>query len=84
MEEIKKYQKRLYRSKENRIFLGILGGFGEYFNIDPVLIRAVFVVLLIVTGFVPFGLAYFIVYFVIPLEPLGHKNTNFTNNQEQK
>ena len=32
-------QKRLYRSVTNRKICGVCGGLGEYFNIDPTLIR---------------------------------------------
>ncbi len=31
--------KKIYRSKSNRIISGVCGGLGEYFNIDPVIIR---------------------------------------------
>ena len=61
--------KRLYRSKENRIMLGILGGLGDYFNMDPVLLRVIFILLMSATGFLPLTLGYFIAYFVMPLKP---------------
>ena len=32
------YQK-LYRSRENRMLGGVCGGLGEYFDIDPTLVR---------------------------------------------
>lgn len=35
--------KRLYRSSKDRVLLGVCGGVGEYFNVDPVLIRVVWV-----------------------------------------
>ncbi len=31
--------KRFYRSRENKIWAGIIGGVGEYFNIDPSFLR---------------------------------------------
>lgn len=34
--------KRLYRSKKERMIAGVCGGLSEYFDVDPVLIRAVF------------------------------------------
>lgn len=83
MTENKKYPKKLYRLREGRILLGILGGFGKYFNVDPVLLRVIFIVLLIITGLVPFGLAYLIAYFIIPLEPEGHQNTHSTSAEEK-
>ena len=38
----KNYQK-LYRSRENRMIGGVCGGLGEYFDIDPTLVRVLFV-----------------------------------------
>ena len=32
-------QKRLYRSRENRMICGVCGGIADYFNVDPTLIR---------------------------------------------
>ncbi len=31
--------KRLYRSVKNKVICGVCGGIGEYFNVDPVIIR---------------------------------------------
>ena len=28
-------QKRLYRSRDNRMICGVCGGIAEYFNVDP-------------------------------------------------
>ena len=33
--------KRLYRSRTNRIICGVCGGVGEYFGVDPTIIRLV-------------------------------------------
>ncbi len=35
---------RLKKSKKNKIFLGICGGLGEYFNVSPVLFRLIFII----------------------------------------
>jgi phage shock protein C len=32
---------KLYRSKTDRMIWGICGGLGEYFNIDPTIIRVI-------------------------------------------
>jgi phage shock protein PspC (stress-responsive transcriptional regulator) len=42
--------KRLYRSSDQKIFLGVCGGLGEYFDIDPTLVRILFVVGTLVAG----------------------------------
>jgi len=58
--------KRLYRSKKNRVIAGILGGVGEYFGIDPVLIRLSFVALTIFTGIIPGVIFYLVALLIVP------------------
>lgn len=56
--------KRLYRSTTNRVIGGVGGGLGEYFNVDPTIIRVAFVLMLFGGGF---GLlAYIVLWIVIP------------------
>jgi len=59
--------KRLYRSKQDRILLGVCGGLGEYFNVDPVIIRII-AVLLLIPGVFPVIIAYLVMAIVIPEE----------------
>jgi phage shock protein PspC (stress-responsive transcriptional regulator) len=60
-------EKRLYRSRKYRVLGGVAGGLAEYFNIDPVLMRVIFVVLALTKGF---GiLLYIILWIVIPEMP---------------
>ncbi len=35
--------KRLYRSSSNRMICGVCGGIGEYLNVDPTVIRLLWV-----------------------------------------
>jgi len=35
--------KRLYRSRKDRKIWGICGGLAEYFDVDPVIVRVIFV-----------------------------------------
>jgi phage shock protein C len=60
-------QKRLYRSKDERMIWGICGGLGKYFDVDPTLVRVIWILTLIFGGWSL--LAYVILRFVIPLEP---------------
>lgn len=62
----KNHKKRLYRSTKNKIFGGVIGGLGEYFDVDPVLLRVVWVFILVFTGFVPGIIVYLIALFIIP------------------
>lgn len=60
--------KTLYRSKTDRKIAGICGGMGKYFNIDPTVVRVVFVLLLLPGG-LPGILPYLVLWVVIPEEP---------------
>lgn len=42
--------KRLYRSKKNKMIAGICGGFAEYLNIDPVLVRIAWIAITFLGG----------------------------------
>jgi len=42
--------KRLYRSGKGRVVAGICGGLADYFDIDPLLIRIVFIILALTGG----------------------------------
>jgi phage shock protein C len=60
--------KRLYRSGKDKIIAGVLGGLAEYLNVDPTIIRVIFVILLIASmGFMV--LAYLISWILIPRNP---------------
>ena len=61
-----KQTKRLYRSKENKIIGGVCGGIAEYFSIDPVIIRLLWVLMVLGYGFGV--LAYIIAWIIIPLK----------------
>ena len=60
--------KRLCRSSDNRVFAGICGGLGEYFDVDPTVVRVVYVLLSLLTAFMGI-LLYIILLFVIPNRP---------------
>jgi phage shock protein C len=58
--------KRLYRSRTDRVIWGVCGGLAKYFDIDPVIVRVVAVLLIFADGL---GiLAYIIMAIVVPLE----------------
>jgi phage shock protein C len=61
--------KKLYRSKENRAVSGVIGGIGEYFEIDPTILRLVYIFLLFATAIVPGIIAYLIASFIVPERP---------------
>ncbi|MCQ3807545.1 MAG: PspC domain-containing protein [Acidimicrobiaceae bacterium] len=59
----------LRRSKEDRLVAGIAGGVGDYFRIDPVIVRVAFIVLTLVAGVGP--VLYLLSWLVVPLGDSG-------------
>lgn len=74
--------KKLYRSETNRVLAGVAGGIGEYFTIDPTLIRLLFVLLTIFGG----GgiLLYIILWILIPSENNLGKDSEDTIKENAK
>ncbi len=58
--------KKIYRSSKNKSWKGVLGGFGEYFDVDPVLLRVIFIFFVLATGVLPGVIAYLIAAYIIP------------------
>jgi phage shock protein PspC (stress-responsive transcriptional regulator) len=62
-----KMEKRLQRSRTEKMIGGVCGGVAAYLNVDPTLVRVLWVVM---TLFVGVGiLLYLILWVVMPLEP---------------
>ena len=58
---------RLYRSRRVKVLGGVAGGLAQYFNIDPIIVRILFVVFTLMHGM---GLVlYIILWIVVPEEP---------------
>ena len=56
--------KRIYRSRQDRMVCGVCGGIAEYFDIDPTLVRLVWVIITLMGG--AGILAYIIAAIIIP------------------
>ncbi len=61
--------KKLYRSRTDRMVAGVAGGLAEYFNIDPTIVRLAFVLLALAGG--PGLIIYVIMWIVVPEAPVG-------------
>jgi phage shock protein C len=59
--------RRLYRSSRDRMVAGVCGGLGEYLDVDPTLIRLLFVAA-VLAGFGSGILLYLVLMIVMPLE----------------
>ncbi|MDZ4719421.1 MAG: PspC domain-containing protein [Roseiflexaceae bacterium] len=55
---------RLMRSRSDRMMGGVAGGIARYFNIDPVIVRLVFVLSIFAGGVSP--LVYLVLWIVMP------------------
>lgn len=62
--------KRLYRSRTDRKIAGIAAGMAEYFEIDPTIMRIIWVLLLFATGGGA-ALLYILLIFIVPEGPLA-------------
>lgn len=76
--------KKLYKRTRSKVFAGVASGIADYFNIDPVLVRALFVFGTLF-GVGSFFLVYLILMFVLPKDTelfgYAYANPNNTNNQ---
>ena len=45
--------KKLYRSRNDKMVSGVCAGIANYLNIDPTLVRVIYAVLSVFTAFVP-------------------------------
>ncbi len=73
--------KRLYKSKEYKVINGVCGGIAEYLDIDPVIIRLIFVISIVVggTGII----AYIIGMIIIPQKPSDLEENEGSSKKEK-
>lgn len=61
--------RRLYRCRKDRILAGVAGGMAEYLEVDPTVIRILWILSIFLGGF---GiLLYILMAFIVPLEPIA-------------
>jgi phage shock protein C len=60
--------KKLTRSLSRKMLGGVCAGLADYFDIDPSLVRLIFVGLALVTAVLPMLIFYVIAWIVVPLE----------------
>jgi phage shock protein C len=63
-------QKRLMRSSVDSKIAGVCGGFAEYMGADSTIVRLVWVLVVVFTGFLPGALTYLIAWVLMPEAPL--------------
>lgn len=73
-------QKKLYRSKKEKMVAGVAGGLGQYFDVDPVLIRVLFVITVFMSG--TGVIAYILLWIITPVEPsLAYEMTSSASDE---
>jgi phage shock protein C len=75
--------KRLYKSKEDRVIFGVIGGLGEYFDVDPTILRLGYIILAVVTTLLPAVLGYIIAALIVPNKP-EHKIHNVPHEEKKE
>lgn len=60
--------KKLYRSRNDKMISGVAGGLGNYFEIDPVLIRIIFIAATFMSGVG--AVSYILLWIIVPIEPV--------------
>jgi phage shock protein C len=73
--------KRLYRSRRDRQIAGVCGGLAEYFDVDPTLVRLIFVVIALMGG--PGLILYIIMAIVVPEAPQGFFSEEKPKREEE-
>jgi len=63
-------QKRLMRSSVDCKIAGVCGGIAEYMDVDPTVVRLVWVLITFFTGILPGIVAYLVAWLVMPVTPL--------------
>ena len=63
--------KRLYRSRNDRLIAGVMGGWARYLGLDPSFLRLAFVILVLFAALSPDVFLRLTMAFVLPLAPLA-------------
>lgn len=74
---------KLRKSKENVLISGVFGGLGEYFQVDPTILRIIFAMLTFVSAF-PMIPLYIMAAIVMPEAEASKKKSNKKKSDEQK
>lgn len=61
--------RKLYRSRKDRMIGGVAGGLADFLNIDATIVRLLFVFFALAGG--PGLLVYLVMLLVVPEEPMG-------------
>ena len=86
-EETYRASKRLYRDPDNRVLGGVCSGIATYLNIDPIIIRLLFLILIFAYGII--GIVYIVLWALLPAarstaQKLEMRGENFKISEIEK
>ena len=61
--------KKLYKSSDNKIISGVIGGLGEYYDVDPTILRLAYIIIAMTTACLPAVVGYIIAVLIVPKKP---------------
>ncbi len=73
-------QKQLFRSN-NKILGGVCGGIAERFNMDPTVVRIIYLILSIISAAFPGTIVYIILWIVMPPAPKQIEQNSYPRHQ---
>jgi phage shock protein C len=77
--------KKLYRSQTNKTVYGVLGGLGEYFDVDPTILRLGYIFFSVLSAGIGGVVIYFLAVLVVPENPNNNnEDTVVIINKEDK
>jgi phage shock protein C len=71
---------KLYRSSTDKIFTGVCGGLAEYLRLDANVLRLIWALVVVFTGFAPGVLVYIIAVLIMPEKPTAVTNHEKTSS----
>lgn len=75
-------QKKLYKSQTDRVLTGVVGGLGEYFDVDSTILRLVWILIVVFSGIFPGVIVYILAALVVPKKP-EHQERESTSSSSQ-
>ena len=60
------YQHKKLKRSDQPMIGGVCGGIAEYFNVDPTLVRAIYVILTVISAGFPGIIIYILLWIIIP------------------
>ena len=63
--------KKLIRSRADHKVAGLCGGLALYLELDPTLVRVLWVIITVMSGIFPGLIAYLVAWVIVPEEPLA-------------